>query len=166
MPLTEVDLSLQASKRVTPTLAHDIILGDLTQPVGGRAGVATVQALKGLIGGFSPSSLGSATVSAQVSTWRATNIAIPAAGQWFLLRIDLPVYRGLYFLHGNQWRVLSSASAGGNPTEEQTIPLAGGYFHDVQYLLRAGRAGGDNLLVGYDGAQAGQGSYDVEVFQL
>ena len=160
-----VDLSV-ASRRVTPTLAHDLILGDLTQAVGARGGVASVQALKGLIGGFSPTLIGSATVSAQVSTWRATNIDIPVAGQWFLLRVDLPIHRGFYLLHGGQWRGLSVAAAGGNPTEAQSIPLAGGYFHDVLYLLRAGRVGGDSLLIGYDGGRSGEGNYNVELFQL
>ena len=165
MALTAVDLS-QPSKRVVPTLAHDLILGDTTQAVGSRGGVASVQALAGLIGGFAPTSLGSATVSAQVATWRATSIAIPAAGTWFLLRVDLPVHRGLYLMHGPQWRLLSVASAGGTPTEAQTIPLAGGYFYDTRYLLRAGRAGGDTLLVGYDGGRSGEGNYDVEIYQL
>ena len=166
MALTAVDLS-QASKRIAvPTLTHDLILGDTSQSVGNRAGVASVQALKGLIGGFSPAPLGSATVSAQVSTWRATNIALPAAGTWLLLRVDLPIHRGLYFLNGDQWRTLSVAAAGGDPTEAQTLPLAGGYFYDTLYLLRAGRAGGDSLLIGYDGGRSGQGNYDVELFQL
>ena len=165
MALTAVDLS-QASKRVVPTLTHDLILGDTTQAVGNRGGVANLQAVKGLIGGFSPVTLGSANVSAEVPTWRSTNLVIPAAGVWFLLRVDLPIHRGLYLLHGGQWRVLAVAAAGGNPTEAQTISLAGGYFYDTRYLLRAGRAGGDSLLIGYDGAQSGEGSYDVEVFQL
>ena len=162
---TPVDLSV-ASRRVTPTLAHDLILGDLTQAVGARGGIASVLAVKGLIGGFSPTSIGSATVSAQVSTWRSTNIDIPVAGQWFLLRVDLPVHRGFYLLHGGQWRVLAVAAAGGTPTEAQTIPLAGSLFYDTRVLLRAGRAGGDNLLIGYDGGRSGKGNYDVELFQL
>ena len=162
---TPVDLSAVA-KRVVPTIAHDVILGDLTRQVGNRGGVASVQALAGLIGGFAPTSLGSATVSAQVATWRSTSIAIPAAGEWFLLRVDLPIHRGLYLLNGDQWRALSVGAAGGTPTEAQTIPLAGGYFYDTRYLLRAGRAGGDNLLVGYDGGRSGEGNYDVEIYQL
>ena len=121
MALTAVDLS-QASKRVTPTLAHDVVLGDLAQSVGNRAGVASLTAIKSLVGGFAPVTLGAATVSAQVTTWRSTNISIPAAGLWFLLRVDLPVHRGLYLLNGDQWRTLSVGAAGGNPTEAQTIP--------------------------------------------
>ena len=105
-------------------------------------------------------------MSAQVTTWRATAIAIPVALQWGLLQVDLPVHRGLYFLNGDQWRALSLGAPGGSPTEAQTIPLAGGLFYDTLVLLRAGRAGGDNLLVGYDGAEAGAGTYDVELFQL
>ena len=165
MALTAVDLS-QASKRITPELDHDLILGDLNQTVGNRGGVANLTAIKALIGGFSPASLGSATVSAQVATWRATNVAIPAAGLWFLLRVDLPIHRGLFLLNGDQWRTLSVAAAGGAPTQAQTIPLAGGYFYDALYFLRAGRAGGDSLLIGYDGGRSGEGNYDVEVFQL
>lgn len=165
MALTAVDLS-QASRRVTPTLAHDLILGDLSQAVGARGGVATVAALKGLIGGFSPVSRGSATLSAQVPTWRATNIAIPATDLWLMVRVDLPIHRGLYHISGDQWRSLSVASAGGTPTEAQTIPLAGGYFYDTLHLLRAGRAGGDNLLIGYDGGRSGEGNYNVELFQI
>ena len=157
MPQTIVDLS-QSSKRVTPTLAHDLILGDPTRPVGERAGVASVQALKGLIGGFAPVSLGKATVSAQVSTWRATNLAIPSAGAWFLLLVDLPAHRGTYLINGDQWRRLPVASAGGTPDPSEAIPLAGG----VSY----GRAGGAALLISYDQGQSGGGSYDVEVFQL
>ena len=57
MALTAVDLSL-ASKRITPTLSMDVIFGNLSQAVGSRAGVASVQTLKDLIGG------GSATQSA------------------------------------------------------------------------------------------------------
>ena len=165
MALTAVDLS-QASKRITPELDHDLILGDLNQSVGNRGGIASIQALKGLIGGFSPVTRGSATVSAQVSTWRATNIAIPATDLWLMVRVDLPIHRGLYHISGDQWRGLSLASAGGDPTEAQTIALAGGYFYDSQILLRAGRAGGDTLLVGYDGGRAGQGNYNVELFQI
>ena len=166
MALTAVDLS-QASKRIAvPTLAHDLILSDPTQSVGNRAGVSSLSALKGIIGGFAPATLGSATVSAQVSTWRATSIVIPATLEWILLRIDLPVHRGLYLLHGGQWRALPPASPGSDPTEAQTIPLAGGLFYDTRVLLRAGRAGGDNLLVGYDGAESGAGTYDVEIYQL
>ena len=155
MPQTVVDLS-QSSKRVTPTLAHDLILGNPTRPVGERAGVATVQALKNIIGGFTPSPLGSATVSARVSTWRATNVVIPVAVQWFLLRVDLPAHRGTYLVNGDQWRRLPVASGTPDPTE--AIPLAGG--------VSCGRSGGDALLVNYDQAQSGMGSYDVEVFQL
>ena len=165
MPLTAVDLS-QASKRVTPTLAHDLILSDLTKAIGNRAGVANLTAIKSLVGGFAPVTLGAATVSAQVSTWRSTSISIPAAGLWFLLRVDLPAHRGIYLLNGGQWRTLSVAAAGGNPTEAQTIPLAGGYFYDTLYFLRAGRAGGDTLLVCYDGGSSGGGNYEVEIFQL
>ena len=74
MPQTIVDLS-QSDRRVVPTLAHDLILGNPTQPVGERAGVASIMALKNIIGGFTPVSLGiKATVSAQVSTWRSTNL--------------------------------------------------------------------------------------------
>ena len=50
MSQTVVDLS-QPSKRVTPTLAHDLILGNPTRPVGERAGVATLEAVKEIIGG-------------------------------------------------------------------------------------------------------------------
>ena len=165
MALTAVDLS-QPSKRIVPTLAHDLIVGDKTQPVGQRGGVAAIAAVKSLIGGFAPVSLGSATVSAQVPTWRATNLAIPATVTWLLLRVDLPIHRGLYLMHGGQWRGLSVGAAGGAPTESQTIPLAGGYFYDTRFLLRAGRAGGDSLLIGYDGGRSGEVNYDVQLFQL
>ena len=165
MALTAVDLS-QASKRVVPALTHDLILGDTTQAVGSRAGVASVQAFRALIGGFSPTTLGSATLSSQVATWRATGIVIPAAAEWCLLRVDLPIHRGLYFLNRVQWRALPAAAAGGSPTEAQTIPLAGGYFYDNRYLLRAGRAGGDTLLIGWDGGVSGGANYDVEIYQL
>ena len=157
MPQTIVDLS-QSSKRVTPTLTHDLILGDPSRPVALRAGVASIQSLKGLIGGFAPVTLGKATVSAQVSTWRATNLVIPSTGIWFLLLVDLPAHRGNYLMNGNQWRRLPVASAGGTPDPTEAIPLAGG----VSY----GRAGGDALLISYAQAQSGMGSYAVEVFQL
>ena len=157
MPQTIVDLS-QSSKRVAPTLAHDLILGNPTRPAGERAGVASVEALKGIIGGFVPVTLGKASVSAQVSTWRATNLVIPSAGAWFLLLVDLPAHRGNYLMNGAMWRRLPVASAGGTPDPTEAIPLAGG----VSY----GRAGGDALLISYDQAQSGMGSYDVEVFQL
>ena len=73
---------------------------------------------------------------------------------------------GCILIHAGQWRALTVAAAGGDPTEAQTIPLAGGYFYDTRYLLRAGRAGGDSLLIGYDGGRSGEGNYDVELFQL
>ena len=157
MPQTVVDLS-QSSKRVAPTLAHDLIFGDGSKPIASRAGVASVQALKTLIGGFVPVSLGSATVSAQVSTWRATNLVIPSDGAWFLLAVDLPAHRGTYLMNGAMWRRLPIASAGGTLDPSEAIPLAGG----VSY----GRAGGDALLMNYAQAQSGMGSYDVEVFRL
>ena len=157
MPQTIVDLS-QSDRRVTPALTHDLILGDLSRPVASRAGVASVLALKGLIGGFAPVSLGKATVSAQVSTWRHTNLVIPSTGAWFLLLVDLPAHRGNYLMNGAMWRRLPVASAGGTPDPSEAIPLAGG----VSY----GRAGGDALLIRYDQAQSGMENYDVEVFQL
>ena len=157
MPQTIVDLS-QSSKRVTPTLAHDLILGDLTRPVSERAGVASVQALKGLIGGFTPVSLGSKTISAQVSTWRATNLAIPVSGKWFLLVVDLPAHRGTYLLNGDQWRALTIAAAGGTPDPSEAIPLAGG--------VSSGRGGGDSLLISFAQAQSGMANYTVEAFLL
>ena len=157
MPQTIVDLS-QSSKRVTPTLAHDLILGDPTRAASERAGVASVQALKNIIGGFAPVTLGKATVSAQVTTWRATNLVIPSTGAWFLLLVDLPAHRGNYLMNGDQWRRLPVASAGGTPDPTEAIPLAGG----VSY----GRAGGDALLISYDQGQSGMGSYAVEVFRL
>ena len=157
MPQTIVDLS-QSDRRVTPTLAHDLILGDRSRPVAERAGVASVQALKALIGGFAPVSLGKASVSAEVRTWRATNLVIPAAGLWFLLVVDLPAHRGTYLVNVAMWRRLPVASAGGTPDPTEAIPLAGG--------VSCGRSGGDALLVNYAQAQSGRGSYDVEVFQL
>ena len=157
MASTVVDLS-QSDRRVTPTLTHDLILGDLSRPVASRAGVASIEALKTLIGGFTPVTLGKASVSAQVRTWRATNLVIPAAGLWFLLSVDLPAHRGNYMMNGAQWRRLPIASAGGTPDPSEAIPLAGG----VSY----GRAGGDALIINYNKAESGMGSYDVEVFQL
>ena len=157
MPQTTIDLS-QSDRRVTPALTHDIILGDLSRPVASRAGVASVLALKTLIGGFTPVSLGKASVSAEVRTWRATNLVIPSDGKWFLLSVDLPAHRGNYLINGDQWRRLPIASAGGTPDPTEAIPLAGG----VSY----GRAGGDALLINYNKAESGMGSYDVEVFQL
>ena len=157
MSQTIIDLS-QSSRRVAPTLAHDLILGNPTQPVGQRAGVANLEAIKGILGGFAPVSLGKATVSAQVSTWRATNLVIPSAGKWFLLLVDLPAHRGNYLINGDQWRRLPVASVGGTPDPSEAIPAGGG----VSY----GRAGGDALLISYAQAQSGMGSYAVEVFQL
>ena len=95
MPQTTIDLS-QSDRRVTPALTHDLIFGDLSRPVASRAGVASVLALKTLIGGFTPVSLGKASVSAEVRTWRATNLVIPSDGKWFLLSVDLPAHRGTY----------------------------------------------------------------------
>ena len=155
MPQTIIDLS-QSDRRVTPALTHDIILGDLSRPVASRSGVASVQALKALIGGFTPVSLGKASVSAEVSTWRATNLVLPSTGKWFLLLVDLPAHRGTYMVNGNQWRRLPVASAGGTPDPTEAIPLAGG--------VSCGRSGGDALLINYAQAQSGMGSYDVEVF--
>ena len=124
MPTTVVDLS-QSDRRVTPTLTHDLILGDTTRPVGERAGVANLEAVKAIIGGFAPTLLGSATVSAQVATWRATNVAIPSTGAWFLLVVDLAAARGTHLLNGDQWRRLPVASPGGTPGTSESIPLAG-----------------------------------------
>lgn len=152
-----VDLS-QPDKRVVPTLAHDLPLGDPTRPVGERAGVANLEAVKGLIGGFAPVTLGKATVSAQLTTWRPTNLVISSTGKWFLLVVDLPAHRGTYLISGDQWRRLSSASPGGTPDPSEAIPLVGG--------VACGRAGGDALLISYAQAQSGMGSYDVELFQL
>ena len=113
---------------------------------------------RGIIGGFVPVTLGSATVSAQVSTWRAMNFIIPSTGAWFLLVVDLAAARGTYLVNGDQWRHLPVASAGGVPDQTEAIPLAGG--------VSAGRSGGDTLLISYAQAQSGMGSYDVEVFLL
>ena len=64
--LNIVDLS-QPDRRVVPKLEHDIILGDTTRPVGERAGVANLAAVKEIIGG------GGVTVSSSAPT-------SPAAG--------------------------------------------------------------------------------------
>ena len=157
MPQTIIDLS-QSSRRVTPALTHDLILGDLSRPVASRAGVASVLALKTLIGGFAPVSLGKASVSAEVSTWRATNLVIPSTGAWFLLVVDLAAARGAHLVHGDQWRRLSPSSPGGTPDPSEAIPLAGG--------VSCGRSGGDTILINYDQAASGMGNYDVEAFQL
>ena len=62
-------------------------------------------------------------------------------------------------MNGDQWRRLTVASAGGTPDPTtEAIPLAGG--------VSCGRSGGDALLISYDQAQSGMGSYDVEVFRL
>ena len=103
-------------------------------------------------------SLGKASVSAQVSTWRHTSLVIPSDGKWFLLSVDLHAHRGTYLLNGDQWRRLPTSSAGGTPDPSEAIPLAGG--------VSAGRGGGDTILINYDQGQTGGGSYDVEVFQL
>ena len=50
MSQTIIDLS-QSSRRVAPTLEHEVILGDPTRAVGERAGVATLEAVKEIIGG-------------------------------------------------------------------------------------------------------------------
>ena len=71
MPLTPVDLS-QASKRITlPTLTHELILGNPTHGVGVRAGVATLQVIKDLIGGTTglDQSAVDARVKAGVRDW-------------------------------------------------------------------------------------------------
>ena len=69
MALTAVDLS-QASKRIAaPTLAHELILGKPTNSVGQRAGVATLQVIKDLIGG----GLDTTAVDARVATWARHN---------------------------------------------------------------------------------------------
>ena len=67
MALTAVDLS-DASKRVTPTLDHDLIFGNRTAAIGARAGVASVQALKDLIGG-----LDTTGIDARVAIWARHN---------------------------------------------------------------------------------------------
>ena len=67
MALTAVDLS-DSGKRVTPTLDHDLIFGDRTAAIGARAGVASVQALKTLIGG-----LDTTGIDARVAPWAREN---------------------------------------------------------------------------------------------
>ena len=49
MALTAVDLSLAAKRIATPTLDHDLILGNTALAVGSRAGVASLEAIKDLI---------------------------------------------------------------------------------------------------------------------
>ena len=60
MALTAVDLSLAAKRIATPTLDHDLILGNTALGVGSRAGVASLQVIKTLIGGGSVTVSGSA----------------------------------------------------------------------------------------------------------
>ena len=155
MPQTIVDLS-RSDRRVVPTLEHDLILGDTTRPVASRAGVASVQALKNIIGGFVPVSLGKATVSAEVDTWRATNVVVPSTGAWFVLVTDLAAARGSFLVNGDQWRRLAVSSPGGTPGTSESIPLGGG--------ASAGRGGGDALLISYDQAASGMADYSVEAF--
>ena len=158
MAQTIVDLSAPGKRVDANTRARSHPRGSCRGLSASRAGVATVEALQALIGGFTPTSLGTATASAQVSTWRALNLILPTAGKWFLLVVDLPAARGTYLISGDQWRRLAVASAGGTPDPSEAIPLGGG--------VSAGRSGGDAILINYDQAQSGMGSYDVEVFQL
>ena len=159
MPQTIVDLS-RSDRRVVPTLEHDLILGDTTRPVASRAGVASVQALKNIIGGFVPVSLGKATVSAEVDTWRATNVVVPSTGAWFLL------------VSG------SACRSGGPPAERRSVAAAACSFSQGARLPRPNQYRSGAVLPPVEVAatpcwsvtirvqSGGMEDYNVEVFQL
>ena len=92
MALSAVDLS-DASKRVTPTLDHDLIFGDRTANIGARAGVASVQALKDLIGG-----LDTAGIDARVAPWARHN---SPSGTAPVARLGTGTPSDLLFLRGD-----------------------------------------------------------------
>ena len=94
MALTAVDLSL-TSKRVTPTLSHDLILGDLTQAVGSRGGVASLQVVKNLIGGSVTVSGSAPTSPSAGNFWWDTSgnpdvgLKIRVGSSWVLVKVTL-----------------------------------------------------------------------------
>ena len=82
MPQTTIDLS-QSDRRVTPALTHDIILGDLSRPVASpcwRCERTSSQDVDRRV--YTRVSRQGNRVSAEVSTWRATNLVIPSTGKW------------------------------------------------------------------------------------
>ena len=63
MALTAVDLSQTSKQITTPTLAHEVILGNPAAAVGSRAGVATLQAIQDLLlAGGATGAVGSANL--------------------------------------------------------------------------------------------------------
>ena len=106
MALTAVDLSL-SSKRVTPTLSMDVILGNLSQAVGSRAGVASLQVVKNLIGG------GSVTVSGSAPSG-------PSAGDLWWDTSGNPD-AGLKIRIGSSWVLVASGSTTSNSDIDDRI---------------------------------------------
>ena len=106
MALTAVDLSL-ASKRITPTLSMDVILGDLSKAVGSRAGVSSLQVVKDLIGG------GSVTVSGSAPSG-------PSAGDLWWDTSGNPD-AGLKIRIGSSWVLVASGSTTSNSDIDDRI---------------------------------------------
>ena len=113
MALTAVDLS-QASKRIAvPTLAHELILSKPTNSEGQRAGVATLQVIKDLIGG----GLDTTAVDARVATWARHNSPSGTAPP---ARLGTgPASTGVFLRGDGAWVVPPAGVGGGGLTTTQ-----------------------------------------------
>ena len=111
MALTAVDLS-DSGKRVVPTLDHDLIFGNRTAAIGARAGVASVQALKDLIGG-----LDTTGIDARVAPWARHNLPSGTAPP---ARLGTGTVSSSVFLRGDgAWAVPPAGVGGGGLTTTQ-----------------------------------------------
>lgn len=116
--------------------------------------------------GFNPVSIGVQQVQTLNGLWVVTTIAIPAAVNWFLLRVDLPIARGLYAVMAAQWRLLPIVAAGDDVTFDNTINQTRATFFGTSYSFGIGRAVGNVLAVKYDAGEATTPAFTVEAFRL
>ena len=161
MALTAVDLSLSAKRIATPSLDHDLILGNTALAVGSRAGVASLQVIKDLI------------VKAPVS---GTAPSSPSAGKFWWDTSGNPD-AGLKIRVGSAWvsvgsstsnsdiddRIVSWALANSPTGTVPTARLSGATLVGVlEALSGSARLDGDALKNLIDAINASSGLIDLD----
>ena len=133
MALTAVDLSLASKRIAVPTLDHDLILSNTALSVGNRAGVASLEVIKNLIGaGFTVSASAPSSPSSGLPWWDTSGnpdagLKVRVGSSWHLVvggaRVVqvLEALTGDNRLIGSKVRLVASGFNGNLATSDDTV---------------------------------------------